>query len=399
MGINFEELRVGMVIESDIMRKDGVLILHKGTKLTNNIIEHLRRLGDNIKFEGNETEILDDVEETVNKTLRKNTEVSLRDFLHNQNYTNVEKIKENVGQMVEKIQECEEPRYDLEAYREKEDGASSHAVKVAFFSILLAKIYNDKVANNTQALINLNDIAAAALLQDAGVIYKDTERLNELTEVPKLKKGMEELFPGIDDTPLDHYDERYSSVYSYCSVCDMENISDSSKLMILLAKEPEDGTGPLKIPESINTKRDRILYASKIIRVCSVYDNSIKNAIDSEISLENVIAELGQYALNGIINNEIKELLIHEVKLYPYKTRVLLSNGEAAIVTKCRFGQYDSYKPVVITSSSPMRKIDLKETRNITIKSILGKEKFKTLIEKQIGDMKKVAGVRDMEER
>ena len=113
-----------------------------------------------------------------------------------------------------------------------------------------------------------------------------------------------------------------------------------------------------------------------------------RSAIDNETSLEDVISELGQYAINGVVSNEIKELLINKVKLYPHNTRVLLSNGQVATVETCRVGHYDSYKPVVRTCGLSRRRIDLKESTNTTIKSIVSKDKFKGLVEQQIANMK-----------
>lgn len=54
MEINFEELTVGMVTERNIIRKDGTLILNKGTKLTSGLLARLRNLAGTIKFEGDE---------------------------------------------------------------------------------------------------------------------------------------------------------------------------------------------------------------------------------------------------------------------------------------------------------------------------------------------------------
>ena len=80
------------------------------------------------------------------------------------------------------------------------------------------------------------------------------------------------------------------------------------------------------------------LFGAKIINVCSVYDNAMKRAIDNITSLEDVVAEIGQYAINGSISNEMIELLINKVKLYPYRNRVLLSNEEVTTVDTSSFG-------------------------------------------------------------
>lgn len=387
MEINFEELTVGKLTERDIVRTDGTLILKEGTTLTPNMLYHLRNLKGTIEYKGEEQEGFEEVEETVDKGLREEAERNITEFLSNPTEAQAKKIKQTAAKIVERTQESEDPQFDLEHYLNDENDKTSHAVRVACFSILLARIYNNTLKpTENKSLINLNDIAVAALLQGTGSIYQDRKKLDELTEVPNLN-GMNELFPGIKETPLDHYDERYSSVYSYSAVSDFDSISDSAKLMILLSNEPENGNGPLKLPSVISSKRNSILYGAKIIKVCNIYDNAIKRAIDNENSLENVVAELGQCAMNGEVSNEIKELLINKVKLYPRKTRVMLSSGEVATVETSRVGQYDSYKPVVRTCASK-RKIDLKESTNTTIKSIVSKDKFKGLVKQQIEDMK-----------
>jgi len=65
MGINVDELMEGMVLEKNIIRRDGALIVNKGTTLTPRIIERLRKLSGHINFEGNETTDMDEVKETV----------------------------------------------------------------------------------------------------------------------------------------------------------------------------------------------------------------------------------------------------------------------------------------------------------------------------------------------
>lgn len=388
MKINFDELTVGTVIERNIVRKDGTLILNKGTKLTNGILERLRNLGGTIKFDGEEPPAYEEVQESVDESFREEIQGNLDEFLSHPTEAHAKKIKENANMIVEKTQRSDEPQFDLEDYLKQKNDTTSHAVRVACFSILLARFYNDTLqAQNSKALINLNDIAVAALLQDAGCMYKDPKKLAELTDIPK-SKGMEDLFPAIRETPLDYYDENYSSIYSFSAVANLDSISNSAKLMILLAGESEKGDGPLKMPVAISSRKNSILYGAKIIRVCSAYDNAMKRAIDSDSSLEDVVSEIGQYAVNGDISNEIKELLINKVKLYPQNTKVLLSNGQVATVENCRVGHYDSYKPVVRTCGISRRTIDLKESINTTIKSIVSKDKFKGLVEQQIAYMK-----------
>ena len=167
MGINVDELMEGMVLEKNIIRRDGALIVNKGTTLTPRIIERLRKLSGHINFEGNETTDMDEVKETVEESLRKDTENCLNDFFNNPTEAQVQKIKDNADEIVEKTTQSNDPQYDLNAYAEQENGPGSHAVRVACFSILLSQIYNYTVQDkDNSALVNLNYISKAALLQD-----------------------------------------------------------------------------------------------------------------------------------------------------------------------------------------------------------------------------------------
>lgn len=384
MKVDISELNEGTLLERTIEREDGTLLLTKGTKLTNAIIQRLKRL-DNIRFSEDELSN-EEVEETVNPDLRSATEDSLKEFLKNPSDSNMEKIKENTKKIVETIEDTQNAQYDLEMYLKQTNDMSSHCVRVACFSILLAKIYNNNLKKSNQGpLIDLNDIAIAAVLQDVGTMYKDKQIPNIEKKIPD---SVERVLPGIKDTPFDTYDEQYLPVYSYCAVAGMRNISSAAKLMILLSKEPETGDGCLKLSTETSKKRTDFNYGAKIINVCNMYDNSMKQTIDNGNSLEEVVSELGYYARNGIINNEIQDLLFNNVRLYPIKTRVVLSNGEVAVVENSRVGQQDSYKPVVHTRPYPGQRIDLKETTNVTIKSILSKEMFKKIVKDQIEDTK-----------
>lgn len=381
MNFNINELKPGMQLKSKIVRADGTLILKEGTILTENIIERLRKLS-NIRF------VEDEIKETVNLDLKSSTEEAIKEFLKNPTDSNMNKIKQNTSELVKTIGDSSNYEYDLETYLSKTNDLSSHSVRVACFSILLAKIYNDSLrGTDKKALIDLNDIAVAAVLQDIGTMYEDEERFNKMNRIPNINV-IEKYFPEIKNIPLDKYDERYAGIYSYCAVAGMDDISGESKLMLLLSREPETGDGVLKVPTEVSKKRSNFMYGAKIIKVCDMYDRSLEQAISNGKSLEEVVSELGQEAKSGIINEEIQGILINNVKLYPVKTRVMLSSGDPAVVEKSRVGQHDSYRPVVCTRPFPGTRIDLKETMDITIQSVVSKEKFEEIVRKQIEEAK-----------
>lgn len=406
MQINVDELVSGMVLEKPIHRNDGMLVLKAGTVLTDRMIQHLRAIRNNIKLidiDSTHAEKILEAEseqETVSLQMRSETEEALKTFLKDPSASNIYNIKKNSKEIVKSIENENNFKYDLESYLKQKD-IHAHSVRVACFSILLAKMHNAKLKkcypNISQSyLIDLEDIAVAALLHDIGKSCKDSEMLSKITEVPNVE-SLEKSLPGINDTPFDQYDEKYSAVYSYCIVGNMSEISNKAKLMILLSNEPDSEKGTLKVPYRVNTQRNSIMSGAKIVHVCDIYDNAMKRTIEQDNSLEEIASELGYYARNGIVSSEAEQLLINNLPLYPVGTRIKLSTGESAIVKESFVGPYDTYKPVVTTLNFH-RKIDLRDTTNVTIASICSKQNlFKDIIRNQINAVKKNAQLAEYE--
>lgn len=392
MEFDKNELTTGMVLKCSIIRGDGTLILKKGTVLTPSIVAKIQRMGD-VKFQ---------VEETVNETLKEDTKKSLKNFLEDPNMYNMEDVKQNTKKIVEMIDSADEIemfKYNLEEYKKERD-IFSHSINTACFSIILAKMYNRNFIKAKpdaskeeleEGLINLEDIALAGLLHDMGKICKNRMQLNRITSIPG-EKSLANHYPGISETPLDEYDEKYASVYSYCLIAKMKEISPKAKLMILLSNEPETGEGCLKISEKLKRRRSNFIYAGKIIHVCDIYDKAMKQAIEGNISFEEVVSELSFYSRNGEVDSEIEQLLINNVPLYPVGTKVQLTNGETAIVRECFGGDLDSYQPVVRTLPFPGRIIDLRDETTIAIQCLYNEERsVDDIVRDQINRMKKNA--------
>lgn len=271
MRINIDELIPGMILKQAVYRSNGVLVLSEGTELTERMITQLKAL--NVEYaiidssKAEQTTNSKQIEETVNLETRSEMAKSLETFLENPNSSNMQDMKENTKEIVKTIEDNEKFNYDLESYISQKD-IHAHSVRVTCFSIVLAKIYNNELKRSypnidEKDLIDLEDIAIAALLHDIGVTCKDSKKLNEIKEIPDLK-NKEKLFPGIKNTPLDKYDKRYKSVYSYCLVANTHEISERAKNMILLSNEPESEMGCLKVPFRINSQRHPAIFGGKI---------------------------------------------------------------------------------------------------------------------------------------
>lgn len=346
INIDVQNFKPGMVVEEDIIKATtGACMVRKGTILTEDKIYKLRRLGiksikvDRIKYET----LLDaehEKEKTISSKLMTDTGDSLKKFMKEPNSSNMESIQDNAEEMVKAIEKSEDFKYSIETYKNDTD-MESHATRVACFSVLLAKLYNKSLKTSypnihEEDLINLEDIAVAALFHDIGTTCSRDEELAKIKEIPNMDE-LAKKYPGIIQTPLDHYDNDYSSVYSFFLVQGMGTINKTAQKMILLSKEPEGENGVLKVPFEINTQRTPGIWGAKIIRVCDLYDKCMKMTLEENTSLENVAMTLGQLATNRKISPEILQLLFNDIPLYPVGTKVILSTGELATVEKSRF--------------------------------------------------------------
>lgn len=399
MEINFNELLVGMVLEEPLYRNDNTLILQKGTILTERMIHRLKNLKNSGFFDGvievnaeQAQKLLYDrkeTPETISSELRNSTATTLEEFFENPDSSNIQDLKKRSSEIASVVESCDSFKYDLENYQNNTE-LYAHSVRVACFSAILAKAYNTRIkslfpSTYSDNIINLQDITTAALLQDLGKTCKNSKTFDTITRIPGIV-SLQTSFPGILDTPLDKYDEKYFSVYSYCMVASMNQLNTISKFMILLSNEPDSENGCLKVPFKLSKSRSPSMYGAKIIHLCDIYDNAMQNAIAKNSSLEEVVSELEFDAQNSIVNSVVEQLFINTIPIYPVDTRVKLSTGEYAIVKENFKNRYDSYKPVVRTVPFPGRIIDLrnKKTTTITIDSVVSKD----LIKKQIDTIK-----------
>lgn len=387
MRIGVRNLDIGMTVEKPIMTKDGKLLVNAGVVIDERKRELLIKRKDDIEYievEGNES--------TIKVSSINNAKDALKNFKGNLNNTEImEDMKEAMKVISDEIDKNEGPfESNVLSYMHEID-TYAHPVRVACLSMVMAKIYNSNLKRikpnfDERSLINLEEIAMAAVLHNIGEDYKEDNKFNEITEIGKIYVNkLGETFPGIKDTPLDKYDEKYSSVYSSIITSRIKGTSGNTRMMVLLSNEPENGKGCLKLSPELSNKRTPSIYGAKIIHFCDVYDRVMKQAIDGEkISLENIISLIEYYSINGEINRKIEQLMINNMKIYPIGMEVMLSTGEIAKV-KTSFVGRDIYKPIVCTLIPPIRRIDLRVVNNITITSIIGK-KSRDIMRQQIED-------------
>lgn len=256
MKIDIGQVVPGMIVNSDVQYNDSVLV-SKGNTLTPRYIERLKAFGiTSLDIITDKVEKSDENNNSNTKyTVSKNMFDSIRMSFGEKNY---DKIVGKADLLVSTIlrdldlkSDFTDLTYDLRTF-ESTDDTINHSIRVAIYSIVLAHLYNKSIREKTYVQsvidaksIDLREIAVAALLHDRGRNCNGNavlERIGKLVKNPDLTSQM----PGLMEVPRDYYDEKYTSLYSYCLASDVPEISQHSKYMMLFSSETENGTGPLR---------------------------------------------------------------------------------------------------------------------------------------------------------
>lgn len=384
MILNINNVRPGMITATPILNKNNVIILNAGKELNDSIIAALLKndIGEidiSLTKEQEELYKIDkDIDTTISEELKIKSINSLKDM-------NINGILESSQEIISAILKAKEFSYSLLEYKGK-NTIFGHSVRVAAFAAVLAKYYNKSLFKNTSTekqAINIEHLTTAALVHDLGKTLQNQTNF-KTKEAPN---SFKEKLPGIANVPLDKYDENYSSFYTFYLLCQHPEIPADVKLTTLLVGENEIGTGPLKAKTEFINSKQSFIVASKIIRLCSIYDDSLKEVIKSNVSLENISSLLEAHSINGSINKELVDLFIQHIPLYSVGVKVKLSDGRYAIVNQTFTERVNNYKPIVkVVPTGEI--IDLRLETALTVCEICGNEiSFAELVAKQIIDM------------
>lgn len=367
-----DNLVPGMILEEDIMYL-GAILINKGTELTPELIDKIKRFNiNNVSIVSKKVKKVEDTENTVSDDLCDELKESISNC-------NVSQIKETTKNMIENVLssinsdgEFTNLKYDLKMF--KNINSLDHSVRTAIFSIVLARLYNDSIKNYTRYhnpttdLVNIYDVALAALLQDKSSNMKNTNILNHVKKFvndPKIKQ----MFPGIENTNTETFDEIYIPVYSFCMIYNHPEISENVKSMVLYSAETDNNDVLLQNVKLENVLANNIAMGSRIIHFCNLYDSFLAHIYNTDESFENIISILGQFASTGVVNEELTKLFFMKVPIYPIGAKLILSTGEKAEVLKTFVGYTYTTRPFVKVLSSG-KKIDLRSETNITVNCI-----------------------------
>lgn len=362
--VSIYDLKVGCELADDIKARDGQTLIVKGVVLNERHIERLRQW-----FANSNYEFLIDVPDEEDALKKDNNNIKMEqlqtetiDFLNSVlNSTGLELNKALDSSKLNIAGICE----DLKSISDLPDDVikimyhnnpGSHYFRVTRMAVALASIYNKNKPKDMQ--IPLESICLAALLHDYGKRFKnDSLGIRNLTFDRNTLSGT-----NINPNSIGaEYDSDMHTVYSY--VAFKGKIPEDVRRMILYSNYHDFNS-------SISVRPD--VKAANIISLCDIYDSLLEHVMKNDLSspFENVISYMDQLAHNRSLDADTYKLFKSHFTIYPHGVKVLLSDGNQAIVV----GKSDDFptKPsVLVLGHGGTNLLDLSQTTNITIRRVL----------------------------
>lgn len=322
----------GMVLKESIFI-DGQLILAEGKVLTATMIATLQRKGIREIVIDPKDDVLASLDGIVNATVDTPAMNEMKNFLRSTQTLDDSTIKTlvaSVKKLVHKILDAEHFTYTMSEYLEDiERDLASHAVRTCVYSLVLAKAYNMKTQGTE---LNYDDIAIAAMFHDIGSSCVSREVRSQIHFLGGFKK----INPFLTDENIiriiKKYDSRYDTYYAYCILKAQPSISATARSMVFFSRENQKGTGPYQ-DTKLSNGMDNIsalspaMIGAEIINICSTFDKEVCNCLDRNGTLENVQVFIHALGQTKTFNQELLDMLVENIPLYPIGTRIKLGDS------------------------------------------------------------------------
>ena len=313
--IECKNLKVDMVVAEDVINENGILYLKKGQSLTNDIINKLVSLTEQIvDFEGifvslSEQVLIKEKKEITN-SFKEQVVKNFKQFFEEMDDESLDVIKENINEIVNNILNNKDVIYNMVDLKIFDEYTYHHSVNVSILSIIIG-YYRGL---DTESL---NDLGLSAILHDIGKLFIPDKILNKKTslEDSEYKSMQEHVLKG------------------YFLLKDSFNLKDSILNGILDHHEKWNGTG---YPN--RKKGNEISLFGQIIAVADVYDAMTSNRPYREPLKPHKIYEYILSKSEEYFSYEIIKIFASRVALYPVNSTVILSNNMEGIVLNNHFG-------------------------------------------------------------
>lgn len=327
--LDINKIEPGMILVKPIYDKNGNILLQSNTKITSHYLNKIKGLGFQklYVYDKFDSELSKDIVygEVVSEKLRQ-------DAIKNLKTLNLDAVTFYANQLVSELVSASDILIDLSDIRNFHNSTYEHSLNVALMAVTVGIGMG---LNNDQ----LKSLSIGAILHDIGKTAIDKEIL---------------------DKPGKLTDEEYAIMkkhpnFGYNMLKDNDDISSLSRVTVLLHHENEDGSG-----YPFGRTGDKIPLFAKIVHVVDVFD-----ALISERSYKkpNTPSDALEYLMGNcgtMFDEDVVNIFIKYIAIYPLGSTVLLSDGRKAIVEK---NYSDSVlRPLVFTEDNEV--LDLRNDLN-----------------------------------
>lgn len=299
-------LREGMRLGRNIYSSDGVTLLTKDVRLTDEYIKSLEKLGVNGVYIEDTISYDIAIKSVISDELRVQAVKSIKGIYNDpSNVSNSITTVENLAKsIIYEILNNKNIMVNMVDIKTFDDYMYSHSVNVAVLSSVIGMSMH---LDNTK----IEKLTASALLHDIGKVFMPKDIVNK---VEKLTKEEEKLYKS-------HPEKGYRYIKQYYTV------PVTTYVGILQHHERYDGYG---YPDG--KRGEEISKFGRVLCLCDAYDNLVserpnKKAYLPSDAIEYIMANNGQ-----IFDPKLVKIFLRRVAPYPLGTILKLSNGERAIV-------------------------------------------------------------------
>lgn len=299
-------LREGMRLGRNIYSSDGVTLLTKDVRLTDEYIKSLEKLGVNGVYIEDTVSYDIAIKSVISDELRVQAVKSIKGIYNDpSNVSNSITTVENLAKsIIYEILNNKNIMVNMVDIKTFDDYMYSHSVNVAVLSSVIGMAMH---LDNTK----IEKLTASALLHDIGKVFMPKDIVNK---VEKLTKEEEKLYKS-------HPEKGYRYIKQYYTV------PVTTYVGILQHHERYDGYG---YPDG--KRGEEISKFGRVLCLCDAYDNLVserpnKKAYLPSDAIEYIMANNGQ-----IFDPKLVKIFLRRVAPYPLGTILKLSNGERAIV-------------------------------------------------------------------
>jgi len=308
--IQVDKLKGDEILAVPIMAYSDIVLIHADIVIKKEYIEKLLELKIKFVYIKSDTDFKEPkrkvykIEETKKQSLiLVKSILEHHIYKHNQDLI---KVKEAAEKIVESVISEPEIINKMTEIRNLSTDMYSHSINVCLFSTIMAISLN-------MGKKQVRNIAVGAILHDIGLRY---------ISVPYINIDI------IDMNNKDTIEYKKHTILGYSAVQEASWLTETSKEIILLHHEREDGSG-YPFQKNINKIKPEV----KLVSLCDDFDSFISGIGSKKMKIYEAI-EYIKVCAGSLYDLTIASKLIELIAIYPYGMQVITNEGEVGVVVK-----------------------------------------------------------------